>query len=237
MIKFFRRIRQQMIEKKRIYNYTLYALGEILLVTIGILIALQVNDWNENRKEHNRQNFLLKGLQHDITTDLGQLDKFKQLYSDRLDAFTQLDSSFRVPSELLFNNDKYGPKDMSDLFYRPPSLALSTGSYEAILNSGESIIYRNSELFSDIQEVQIKIKQHLESIYETIKASENQLIWKWNSEIRELNIATDSLPRELLYDLNYFYTHILLYRRILGNAEKYLIELKESLEIELSKNY
>ena len=50
MIKFFRHIRQSMINQNRTKKYLLYAIGEIILVVIGILIALQINNWNEQRK-------------------------------------------------------------------------------------------------------------------------------------------------------------------------------------------
>ncbi len=50
MLKFFRKIRQKLIEEDNIRKYLLYAIGEIILVVIGILIALQVNNWNEKRK-------------------------------------------------------------------------------------------------------------------------------------------------------------------------------------------
>jgi len=50
MLKFFRTIRKKLIEEDNVRKYLLYAIGEILLVVIGILIALQVNNWNEERK-------------------------------------------------------------------------------------------------------------------------------------------------------------------------------------------
>ena len=50
MIKFFRRIRQKLVSENKVSKYLLYAIGEIALVMIGILLALQVNDWNENKK-------------------------------------------------------------------------------------------------------------------------------------------------------------------------------------------
>lgn len=50
MIKFFRKIRQNMIKENRASKYMLYAIGEIVLVVIGILIALSINNWNEKRK-------------------------------------------------------------------------------------------------------------------------------------------------------------------------------------------
>ena len=51
MIKFFRRIRQKLIHEGNLRRYLIYAIGEILLVVIGILIALQINNWNENLKD------------------------------------------------------------------------------------------------------------------------------------------------------------------------------------------
>ena len=50
MIKFFRKIRQRLLTENKFSKYLLYAIGEIALVMIGILLALQVNDWNENKK-------------------------------------------------------------------------------------------------------------------------------------------------------------------------------------------
>jgi hypothetical protein len=50
MIKFFRRIRQKLLSENKFSKYLIYAVGEIILVVIGILIALQVNNWNEDRK-------------------------------------------------------------------------------------------------------------------------------------------------------------------------------------------
>ena len=50
MIKFFRKIRYDLMEKNKTGKYLKYAIGEIILVVIGILIALQINNWNEDRK-------------------------------------------------------------------------------------------------------------------------------------------------------------------------------------------
>lgn len=50
MIKFFRKIRQKILVENKFSKYLAYAFGEILLVVLGILIALQVNTWNQNRQ-------------------------------------------------------------------------------------------------------------------------------------------------------------------------------------------
>lgn len=66
MFTFFKKIRRQLILAESTHRYLLYAFGEILLVVIGILIALQVNNWNEQRKQDERFKFGLRELYTDI---------------------------------------------------------------------------------------------------------------------------------------------------------------------------
>lgn len=70
MIKFFRRIRQKLITENRIRTYLVYALGEIVLVVIGILIALSINNWNEIRKNRHAEQELYKTLIRALESDL-----------------------------------------------------------------------------------------------------------------------------------------------------------------------
>jgi len=66
MIKFFRKIRCDLIEKNKTRKYLKYAIGEIVLVVIGILIALQINNWNENQKHSREENTMLKNLHENL---------------------------------------------------------------------------------------------------------------------------------------------------------------------------
>ncbi len=70
MIKFFRKIRQKMLIENRFRQYLIYAIGEIFLVVIGILIALQINNWNQNLKELKKENELLISLQQEISANI-----------------------------------------------------------------------------------------------------------------------------------------------------------------------
>jgi hypothetical protein len=74
MIKFFRNIRQKLIKQGKTTNYLKYAIGEIVLVVIGILIALSINTWNENRKNQLRKEKLLNALKIEFTSNKIQLD-------------------------------------------------------------------------------------------------------------------------------------------------------------------
>jgi hypothetical protein len=62
MLKFFRTIRKKLIEEDNVRKYLLYAIGEILLVVIGILIALQLNNWNEARADAARRDQINEAL-------------------------------------------------------------------------------------------------------------------------------------------------------------------------------
>ena len=66
MIKFFRNIRQNLLNEGKTTKYLKYAIGEIILVVIGILIALSINNWNENRKVHNEEVKLLRQIKVDL---------------------------------------------------------------------------------------------------------------------------------------------------------------------------
>lgn len=66
MLRFFRNIRQKLIEQENVRKYFFYAIGEVFLVVIGILIALQVNNWNENNKTTERENKLTSSLIEEV---------------------------------------------------------------------------------------------------------------------------------------------------------------------------
>ena len=73
MIKFFRKIRYDFMEKNKTGKYLKYAIGEIVLVIIGILIALSINNWNANRKLKSEEQNLLKDLRIEIKNNIDEL--------------------------------------------------------------------------------------------------------------------------------------------------------------------
>jgi hypothetical protein len=84
MIKFFRKIRYDLIEKSKTGKYFKYAIGEIVLVVIGILIALQINNLNENRKNKEFENEMLTQIQTNLKKDKLTLEKILANYDSAI---------------------------------------------------------------------------------------------------------------------------------------------------------
>ena len=82
MIKFFRKIRQNLLMENKTGKYFKYAIGEIMLVVIGILIALQLNTWNENRQNHKKLTSYLHGVISDFNTDLVTAKNLTRLFTE-----------------------------------------------------------------------------------------------------------------------------------------------------------
>jgi hypothetical protein len=70
MINFFRKIRKQLADQNKPLKYFRYALGEIVLVMVGILLALQVNNWNETRKDQQELRNILQSIVVDMKEDV-----------------------------------------------------------------------------------------------------------------------------------------------------------------------
>ena len=99
MLRFFRQVRHRLLDDNRFGKYLLYAIGEILLVVIGILIALQIDNWNDERKKQQSERQILQSLSDDFNANLSALDssmdRIPQVienYSRVLEYSVQLDS-------------------------------------------------------------------------------------------------------------------------------------------------
>lgn len=85
MIKFFRHIRKQLLSENKTGKYLKYALGEIILVVIGILIALQINNWNENRKSKRVADEIYRNLQTSLIQDSTEVRRIIKLNTKSLE--------------------------------------------------------------------------------------------------------------------------------------------------------
>ena len=98
MIKFFRRIRQNLLSENKFSKYLLYAIGEIILVVIGILIALQLNIWKENKQNKNIERDYLNGILANLERDILELEDLLKRDTLTFEAYTNILMPFKDPS-------------------------------------------------------------------------------------------------------------------------------------------
>lgn len=85
MIKFFRKKKQNLLSEGKTGKYFKYAIGEIILVVIGILIALQINNWNQDRNEYKKTKTLLSNLRLDVEENIKYLKDLQKSIEIRKD--------------------------------------------------------------------------------------------------------------------------------------------------------
>lgn len=132
MIRFFRTIRHSLLAQGRITRYLTYAVGEIALVVVGILIALQINNWNENRKLRLRQVDLINALVLDLNAkkneNIGDLEYGQRIIAKAARAVVDLDSG--VPLDTADIKDLLRNMAADEWRYMT-----TTPSYTSIINS------------------------------------------------------------------------------------------------------
>ena len=141
MIKFFRKIRQGLLTENKFGKYLIYAIGEIVLIAIGILIALSLNNWNENRKVRIKEVTFLDKLTKEINEDIIRLN--------RNDSIVAIQVSQSKKALKLFHLAKT-VKDIirvDSLFsFQWDNLYINVSTYDEMINTGNFYTLKNKSL-------------------------------------------------------------------------------------------
>tara|TARA_R110002051_G_scaffold19027_1_gene53853 strand:+ start:2242 stop:3003 length:762 start_codon:yes stop_codon:yes gene_type:complete len=140
MIKFFRKIRQNLLSEGKTGKYMKYAIGEIALVVIGILVALQINNWNQNRLDRSFEVTMLKEIKSSLESDLNYYEGFKSRVEIKnqgiQELLTMIASNKTFPDTVLLAS--YNKMTWGNLF------DYNKGGYEGIKSVGLDKISNDS---------------------------------------------------------------------------------------------
>jgi hypothetical protein len=131
------------MEKKNTGKYFKYAFGEIVLVVIGILIALSINNWNTNRLNNQVEKVILNNLKKDLMLELDNLDSHKTMQNIWINSGTEIlknydsNDGFLVDDKLLAS--------INDLMIRSAFLPTKS-TYQTIENTGKIDLINNRNL-------------------------------------------------------------------------------------------
>jgi hypothetical protein len=139
MIKFFRRIRQNLLSEGKTGKYLIYAFGEIILVVIGILIALQINNWNNTNQQEMIELKYLEEIKQNLTKDIASIDfnisfNKSKLQSNKI-VLEYLNGKINYTDSLDFH--------FSNLFFSTRTL-VNMSAYENLKSRGLEIITNDS---------------------------------------------------------------------------------------------
>ncbi|GLU44853.1 DUF6090 family protein [Allomuricauda sp. NBRC 101325] len=193
MIKFFRKIRKGLLAEGKTGKYLKYAIGEIVLVVIGILIALQINDWNENRKNNLLEQQLLKALLIEFKTNLDNLDTVIAYNDSNIKNSVSL-GQYTGPSLPQFD-EKELSQLMVGIFKIEARFTPSQGTVIEIINSGKLSVLSDANLrksLSDWQSTLEGVKRQEDYVVERRDLGHEFFLTKGNFR-RHLNIINDPL--------------------------------------------
>jgi len=164
MAKLFNNIRKKLVADKpstaRTANYLKYAIGEIVLVVIGILIALQVNTWNENKKQKAKEIHYLQNIKIDLNLNILELDKYIAIRNSRIESANIILDYFerKLPLDLEdFNYNNINAQTWKK-FYQ------SNNTFQELINSGNLAIISNDSIKNALL--------NLELLYKKMKSDE-----------------------------------------------------------------
>ena len=192
MIKFFRHIRKDLMEKNKTGKYLKYAIGEIVLVVIGILIALQINNWNEFNEERQSEKIILNEIKDNLLFDL--ID-----FESNITTFQNKITSSKSILKIVENSSEYNDS-MGYFFYylkTYPHFNNKSNGYNLLESKGLDIIQNDS--------IRKKISDLYEDRYQYLKTYEKERIDYNNSLEHKVspyygtrNLAMNIKPKEII---------------------------------------
>jgi hypothetical protein len=189
MIKFFRKIRQSLLTQNKLSRYLLYAIGEIFLVVIGILLALNINNKNQQKLNEDKIAKILKEIQQDLVSDVMQSKRI-------LDRFIDSDSIRDLILNDKYTYEDYKTKKAERLPFWYVDYVINTNGYDNLMRNIDNVPDKFEPLIKDLKELYVKKKSNIDvynkRIRETVYKNIDH-VWKnydWNRDW-QMGIQTD----------------------------------------------
>jgi hypothetical protein len=238
MIKFFRKIRYELMEKNKTGKYLKYAVGEIVLVVIGILIALSINNLNETLKQKETTNSIYSIVKEDLNNDISEIDSFLKDYNEVIKPSFKTVLETNLTKEDWLKNPQYmvvigGFEDFS----------INQRGFELLKNQSNLILNTKQNLASEINlfynqhivEIDVAIR---ELFHENVELNKNLKKYDWFSSFlihNEIEDVIDYISNNpsAKNDITLYYITFFVYAEELRvfreNAKKMIIKIDKQL--------
>ena len=197
MIKFFRHIRKDLMKKNKFGSYLAYAVGEIILVIIGILIALAINEQSKNKKNLELRDLYIIQLNDEADRNIKQLTEYENGATEML---KELDTLFQLLDNKAYDNPKLSLKSFvllaSNKFY-PIMITYENLKFSGDLNLFDDLNLRNSlsetyETFYPIERFESLDHQGIATFYENF--------WMPNVRFKYMGMSSENYGKEVYFE-------------------------------------
>ncbi len=230
MIKFFRKIRQKNLTENKFGKYLTYAIGEIILVVIGILIALSINNWNEDRKAKTYENQVYNQIYDDLITDCSRYSNAINFYKQRDTLLNRIlyDSVPSISYDTITKENQHNFQYGINLITNYKSLIYNKKGYQglvykkAIENLEQFITTKSNEthVFIGFNALTVSEKEILKFLQKSDKA---EFIWDYdNSYVKDRMNEAGYFIREDKKDFTEIY---------IGDSYDHLLSGGKNIEI------
>ncbi len=236
-----------MIKENKVSKYMLYAIGEIILVVIGILIALSLNNWNENRKVNIKSYNYLQRLNDDIDNAskgvTSSLKSIEQNYKNSMLTLELLESN-ELPISKQANFDSYLKR-----YFQFEITIQNTNTFNEMISSGDLSLIKNQWLrnaFSNLSTNRKFIMEVNQSNHNAYKI--NNVLFQKHVRYHIQNVDTDSTKVTTKYDFNAMANDKLFINQISNQSltwyeilrmyrgyESQVNKIKDTIQVELKK--
>lgn len=175
MNRIFRNIRMSSLRENRVGRYLLYALGEIILVIIGILIALQINNLNEQRKNERRVTSILINVQRDLYANIEDINGLKQIYENK-DSLITL-----ALSDSLTEDDYMRNPALLMLLTTYSGFECKDNSYENLVRNSEIIPNHMAKIIPLLDELYLENASSIKQIQEEVSDMVMRTLDTWST--------------------------------------------------------
>lgn len=155
MIKFFRKIRQSLLTQNKMSKYLLYAFGEIILVVIGILLALNINNRNQQKINDDKITNILKEIQQDL---VGDVERSKGIF----DRFRESDSIQDLILNDKYTYDDYKSKKSRRLPFWYVDFVINTNGYDNLMRNIDNVPDKYKTLLKDLKTLYVDKKSDID---------------------------------------------------------------------------
>lgn len=219
-MKIFRNIRQKLAAENKVMAYLRYAIGEIILVVIGILIALQINNWNESRKQNLAETEFMVGVKKDLTQDKNYIEFILKKSKLKIETYDLLS---KIDFQKIYSENKNLVDSLFQIYLSTEGARTFypvSGSFQSALSSNVLNNFNNKEIAGALIKLYNSTYSRLMDNSNTLDDRWDYLRKKYIHEYRTGNFSvTDNAKfSEIMDDLYYHYLMLQWYRGVLKDT-------------------